>query len=107
MAAFDDQHQVTRGRGVTGGEMKIDAEFRPDHALGVAHVFRRVEPEGGRKRKGGGRGGRMVRPGSLFAAAAASSTWWTSCSATVLPRSVASAPWRREARRPPDMLMMN
>src|SRR5271169_5441248 len=29
-----------------------------------------------------------------------------SCSATVLPRSAASAPRRREARRPPDMLTM-
>ncbi len=30
--------------------MKIDAEFVADHALGIAHVLRRVEPEGGRKR---------------------------------------------------------
>ena len=50
MAAFDDQHQVARRRRITGGEMKIDAEFGPDHALGVAHVLGRVEPKGGRKR---------------------------------------------------------
>ena len=30
--------------------MKIDAEFVADHALRIAHVLGRVEPEGGRKR---------------------------------------------------------
>src|ERR1700677_5097 len=50
MTAFDDQHQIAGGRRITGGEMKIEAEFVADHALRIAHVLSRVEPEGGRKR---------------------------------------------------------
>ena len=50
MAAFDDQHQIAGGRRITGGEMKIEAKFVADHALRIAHVLGRVEPEGGRKR---------------------------------------------------------
>ena len=61
------------------GDMKIDAELVADHALGIAHVLGRVEPEGGRKRV------QDRPPGLAFAAAAASSTRWRSCSATVLP----------------------
>ena len=42
MAAFDDQHQIAGGRRITGGEMKIEAEFVADHALRVTHVLGRV-----------------------------------------------------------------
>ena len=50
MAAFDDQHEVARRRRIARGDMKVDAELGADHALGIAHVLGRVEPEGGRNR---------------------------------------------------------
>ena len=50
VAALDRQHQVARRGGVAGGDVHFRAELVADHALGVAHAARRVEPEAGRRR---------------------------------------------------------